>query len=40
MKDSEIDDMEVARCSCGLVFYSVEYALNHSCLDGTEEVER
>lgn len=28
----EVDDMEVGRCSCGLIFYSMEYALDHECL--------
>lgn len=32
LPDDEIDDMEVARCACGLVFYSTEYALIHTCL--------
>jgi len=32
MRDTEIDDLEVGRCSCGLIFYSTEYLLNHVCL--------
>lgn len=32
LNDSEIDEMEVGRCSCGLVFYSTESALDHVCL--------
>lgn len=31
-----IDDLEVGRCSCGLVFYSIEYALEHVCLGDDE----
>ncbi len=27
-----VDEMEVGRCSCGLVFYSIDYSLNHVCL--------
>jgi len=30
--ENVIDEMEVGRCSCGLVFYSMEYSLNHVCL--------
>lgn len=36
MKDAEIDPEEVGRCSCGLVFYSVGYALAHVCMGSGE----
>jgi hypothetical protein len=36
MEDREMDECEVARCSCGLVFYSTEYALEHVCLGGSD----
>jgi hypothetical protein len=40
MKNSEIDDVEVGRCSCGLFFYSLDYALAHVCLDGVQPEDR
>lgn len=30
--ESEVDEMEIGRCSCGLVFYSFDYMMNHVCL--------
>lgn len=39
MNDNDVDDMEVGRCSCGLVFYSIDYALSHVCLGGDEDTE-
>src|SRR5437867_11791006 len=35
LDDRQVDEMETGRCSCGLVFYSTEYALNHGCLGHT-----
>lgn len=32
LPDSIIDDMEVGRCSCGIVFYSTEYQHHHLCV--------
>ena len=37
LKDSEIDSEEVGRCSCGVVFYSIDYALDHVCLTSRKD---
>jgi hypothetical protein len=37
LPDSVVDDMEVGRCACGVAFYSVEYALDHECIESLEE---
>lgn len=39
LKDADIDECEVGRCSCGLVFYSTDYALEHVCLGSAGATE-